>query len=798
MKTGAGRESLGLILALFPRQANRRPICLAIASFLVLLGIPANVAAVNFTGPQSYAVGTSPAAIVVGDFNGDGKIDLAVANTGSGDVSILLGNGDGTFQPAVNYAAGNSPTDIAVGDFNGDGKLDLAVFQGASAGAVTVSILLGNGDGTFQAPKTLALTASLGFVAVGDFDGDKKTDLAACDSANLNIFISNGDGTFQAAKSTALSSGCRGLFTADFNNDSKPDLGLITADGLTTGAIQILLGKGDGTFSTGTPININRERRPVVATDLNHDGKVDLVVSATNVSCQSGPPTVCQASADITVFLGNGDGTFQNGQSVLGSGTVAVPSSGNGAPAFEFVIGDFNGDGKLDLAYHLYVSPTGVSGVLLGRGDGSFSTPVETAPPGPFKQITSQDLNGDKLADLIATGPANDVEVWLNTSPTSGADLDLPSPMVSAGPYVVGTNVTFTANLVNQGPQDATGVIFTDTLPSGLTFVSAAVTPGSCVQASGVVSCTIGALASASGSSINIVATPNAVGTVSNTMSVSGSQPDPVLTNNSATQSVTVVPVFTLTVTDAGKGSGTVTAGVGAINCGSTCTGTYPQGTSVSLTATPSASSIFSAWTGACTGTDPNTCTLVMNSAQSVTATFSPAPDFTLAAASTNITLQTGAQTTDTLTLTPQNGLSGQVNLTCVVNGSAPLASCAVSPSSVTLGSSPGDSTLTLTAPSSLSTHVLPLNVGSRMTRYAVLLPVPALLLLGIALGFWCFERRRISLSLLFGSLIALFTVLAGCGGGTPPPPKNFTVTVNATSASGSLQHSTTVNLTVN
>src|SRR5262249_54851336 len=156
--------------------------------------------------------------------------------------------------------------------------------------------------------------------------------------------------------------------------------------------------------------------------------------------------------------------------------------------------------------------------------------------------------------DLIAIGAAtnaNSIEVWLNTSPNSGADLGLLSPTASAGPYVVGTNVTFTADVINQGPQDATGVTFMDTLPTGLTFVSATATPGSCVQANGVVSCTIGALASAFGSNISVVVTPTALGMVSNTMNVTGNQPDPVPGNNSATQTFTVVPLVTLTVTDA-------------------------------------------------------------------------------------------------------------------------------------------------------------------------------------------------------------------------------------------------------
>lgn len=766
-------------------RKNLGPTYMVAVTLLTLLSIPASEAAVSFGTAQSYPVGTSPAAIVVGDFNGDGKIDIAVANSGSGDVSILLGNGDGTFQPAVNYSAGNSPKGIDVGDFNGDGKLDLAVFQPVANGvAGSVTILLGNGDGTFQSPKTLTLTASTGFMVVADFDADKKSDLAVCDSANLYIFLGNGDGTFQAAKNTVLSSGCLGLLTADFNGDTKPDLGLITAAGSTTGGIQILLGKGDGTFSQGSLIAAPGVFAPVAA-DLNLDGKVDLVAMVSQTCNVCGLPEV-----GLAVFLGNGDGTFQNGQGVsLGSGGV---TSGP-------LVGDFNGDGKPDLAYRIAEGPHHpVGGVLLGRGDGSFSSPILDASPPPFTRI-AQDLNGDKLADLIArAASSNNIEVLLNTSPTSGADLDLLSAAASAGPYLVGTNVTFTADLINQGPQDATGVIFTNTFPSGLTFVSATATAGSCVQSQGVVSCTIGALGSAFESSINIVATPNALGTVSNTMSISGNQPDLVSTNNSATQTLTIVPVFTLTVTDAGKGSGTVTAGVGAINCGSTCMGTYPGGTSVSLSATPSASSVFSAWSGACTGTDPNTCTIVMNSAQSVTATFNLAPDFTLAAASSSLTLQTGAQGADALTLTGQNGFSGQVNLTCTVNGTAPLATCGVSPSSVTVGSSPGTSMLTITAPTSLVAYALPRIRGISGAILAAVLPLPGLLFVGTGLISRRKSMRRITLCFLGSGLIALFVLMAGCGSGTPPPPKNYMVTVTATSATASVQHTATVSLTVN
>jgi uncharacterized repeat protein (TIGR01451 family) len=474
---------------------------------------------------------------------------------------------------------------------------------------------------------------------------------------------------------------------------------------------------------------------------------------------------------------------------------VAVPSSGRGAPGFDFVIGDFNGDGKLDLAYHLY-GFTQASGLLLGRGDGSFSTSVEVVPPGTAKPITSQDLNGDKLADLIAIGTANNVEVWLNTSPTSGADLDLPSPTVSAGPYVVGTNLTFTANVVNQGPQDATGVIFTDTLPSGLTFVSATATPGSCVQTNGVVSCTIGALASAFESNISIVVAPTATGTLTNTMNVTGTQTDPNAANNSATQTLSIVPVFTLTVTDVGKGSGTVTASLGAINCGSTCSGSYAQGTSVSLTATAAAGSIFSSWSGACTGTDPNTCTIVVNSAQSVSATFNLPPDFSLSAAQSSYTLKTGQQVTDTLTLTQVNAFSGQVSLSCAVSGPAPAATCSVTPTTVTVGSSTASATLTMDAPTSLAAARLPDN-GRRVVARVFTVFVPAFFLWEIGLAFWRPRKPHAVNWCTVACMLALLVTLVGCGGGSSPPPQNYTVTVNAASASGALQHSATVAVTV-
>ena len=136
---------------------------------------------VPFETAHSYAVGILPESVAVGDFNGDGKLDLAVANQGSGTVSILLGNGDGTFQTAKSYAVGSNPDSVAVGDFTGDGTLDLAV---TNAGSNTVSVLLGKGDGTFLAATSYATGSVPVSVAVGDFTGDGKLDLAVADDTN--------------------------------------------------------------------------------------------------------------------------------------------------------------------------------------------------------------------------------------------------------------------------------------------------------------------------------------------------------------------------------------------------------------------------------------------------------------------------------------------------------------------------------------------------------------------------------------------------------------------------------------
>jgi FG-GAP-like repeat len=275
----------------------------------------------SFQTHVDYPVSGFPQSLITGDFNGDGKLDLAVGN------SILLGNGDGTFQVPVDHAFGESGT-LAAGDFNGDGKLDLAISTAAVSGT-GVAILLGNGDGTFQAPVVYPASSGnlFGDLTTGDFNGDGKLDLATivctpgCVARGVSILLGNGDGTFRAPAFYPTSTGASALTTGDFNRDRKLDLAVANSS-----SVSILLGNGDGTFRT--PVNYATPGGPssVTAADFNGHGQLDLAL--TNF-----------VGHTVSILLGNGDGTFQHHKDfVVGSAPVAVTA------------GDFNDDGGLDLA----------------------------------------------------------------------------------------------------------------------------------------------------------------------------------------------------------------------------------------------------------------------------------------------------------------------------------------------------------------------------------------------------------------------------------------------------------------
>ncbi|MGB9418980.1 MAG: FG-GAP-like repeat-containing protein [Acidobacteriaceae bacterium] len=317
------------------------------------------------------------------DLNHDGKLDLLMSSVFNNGAAVLMGNGDGTFQPFEAYATGGQPYFFAVADVNGDRNNDLAVVDSEGDYA---TILLGNGDGTFSPRKNLplgsGLQANITSAALGDFDGDGKLDVAITENTQpvVAVMPGNGDGTFRQPLTETLTQVAT-LSTssaADFNRDGHLDL-------LVSGTT-LLPGKGDGTFGTPVTFNSDNQIRSFVVGDFNGDGYPD-VVDVGNEFLESQP---------LQVFLGNGDGTFQ-----------PVRRSWNltGIPD-KSVVGDFNHDGKLDLA--LTVLSNSIA-VLLGNGDGTFAAPVIYATDELPSGLSVADLNGDGKLDLIATGSKVDV-----------------------------------------------------------------------------------------------------------------------------------------------------------------------------------------------------------------------------------------------------------------------------------------------------------------------------------------------------------------------------------------------------
>jgi len=376
----------------------------------------------SFTPPVSGSV-----EIATADFNGDGKLDLALPDGGRpGSVSVLLGNGDGSFQAPQAYATGSVPNNVITGDFNGDGNVDLAV---SNLGDNTVSIFLGKGDGTFG-PQLVAATGSEPFMmAVGDFNGDGHLDLAVPNmfGNSVSILLGNGDGTFRPHTDYAAGSVPFSVTTGDFNRDGKIDVAVSNSG---DGTVSVLLGIGDGTFQPQVVYPANSVPGQVVSADFNGDGKLDLGVT------NNLPPGA------IDILLGNGDGTFQMPVSY---GTF----SGQGSCCV--VLGDFNGDGILDLG----VENDSFFSLLLGNGDGTFQPHLDFFPPpitmGFIHGVAVGDFNRDGLLDL-ATGSGNGMQNLALVLVQSLITVSLTPPSLSIGGRLVGTTSFMgTVTLTNTG-----------------------------------------------------------------------------------------------------------------------------------------------------------------------------------------------------------------------------------------------------------------------------------------------------------------------------------------------------------
>ena len=761
---------------------------------------------------------TAVTALAVGDFNGDGKPDVAVTDSELDLVKVLLGNGDGTFQvPAgYGYPTALSPTSLAVWDLNGDGKLDLAV---ASGGDNSVSVLLGNGDGTFQTPVGYAIGSEPESVAVADFNGDGKPDLAAANYLNnsMSVLLGRGDGRLQDNVSTSVGGGYQASLTAaavgDFNGDGKPDLALASysADEGAIGLLSVVLANGDGTFHPTFKAE-NNGLSSVVIGDFNADGKTDLAVA--------GAPY-------INLLLGNGDGTFQapfliqaggdspslavadfNGD---GKTDLAVTNSGNGSNSVSVLLGngdgtlqypvdyatgnnplslavaDFNGDGKTDLA--VINSADNSVGILLGKGDGTFHAHVDYATGNSPSSIITGDFNRDGNFDLAVTNSSgNTVSVLLgNGDGTFQAHLDYATggnPVSVAAADFNGDGKPDLA--VSNSSDDSVGILLGN---GDGTFQP--MTEYASPQAHFVTVADF----NLDGSPDLAALGPGDAFTI--LLNIRGTSAG---LQSSANPSILGQPVTLTATVHAGVSNVGLTAPTGKV--------VFMDGSKKLDTQTLGASGVVTLPVNALTAG-----THKFSAVYSGDANFNPhtvalsqivnGPDFGMSVTPGTKTLTSGGSETFALTVTPMYGFNGAVSLTCSVSPTPALApTCSLNPASVTLTTSgSATSNLTVVTASTTVSFLHPKFRSDLLTLYALWLPISGIVL-PLSLAKDKRRQKRFLAALLTTLLLTASALQIACGGGSNnvqgsggTPPGTYTVTVKA--ASGSLTHTQTVTITV-
>jgi hypothetical protein len=492
---------------------------------IVLLGPLPKLCGETFTNPRILPTGSNPSGVFQGDFNGDGKPDLIYTDAA---LHVLLGNGDGTFRPGQNIAFPSSNASVlAVADVNLDGKLDLIL--GVSGTQPAIAVMLGNGDGTFQpaivtqVPLIGPNWSGLAGCGVADFNGDGAPDLVVTDASNNGFYVllGNNTGAFAVKQQGQQFTGPTTVFTGDFNGDGRQDF--ILFDRLSAD-VAVFLGNGDGTFQAGVRYQGPGQIWSVLPADMDGDGHPDLVVTGPQNSlyiyhgnsdgtfattAEAGPINfgagvfaVKDFNGDgildvagigtngITILFGKGNLTYGSSPALYGAGPsttqaamadfnldgnadFVVPAPGGlallfgnsdgslqtfptyyiGAPASSLAIGDFNGDGVPDIAVcQGTVDPL----IMLGQGAGKFnltqgSNVTTSAGNG---QILTGDFNGDGKTDLLIPGNISEADTVLYGN---GDGTFLPVSM--SGLSVNGFNVTAVADFNHDGVSDfaATG-----------------------------------------------------------------------------------------------------------------------------------------------------------------------------------------------------------------------------------------------------------------------------------------------------------------------------------------------------
>ncbi|MGE7419076.1 FG-GAP-like repeat-containing protein, partial [Methylobacterium tarhaniae] len=410
----------------------------------------------TFKGETKHATGVGPTAVAAADLNGDGKVDLVTANDTAGHndtVSVLLGNGDGTFRSKLDFAVGENPYAVMTADVNGDGKRDLLTVNQDDD---TVSVLLGNGDGTFQAKAAFETGAFPTAVAAADLNRDGKIDLVATNTdegegTTVSVLLGNGDGTFQTKVDFTTGAAPRAVTAVDVNGDGKHDLVVANRSG---NSVSVLLGNGDGTFQAKADFAVGKRPGAVAAVDVDQDGKIDLV-------------TANRTNNDISVLLGNGDGTFRAGTSYM-----------TGTTPYSLTATDLNADGRPDFL----VSTTGDNGITVllstlptralldssSLAATSLSVAVDTTAPGAPVITTpvAGTLTNDSTPTITGTAEAgSEITILIDGNPirattaseTGTFTFELPSALID-GAHTISARAT-----------DAAGNTSADATPVGLT-----------------------------------------------------------------------------------------------------------------------------------------------------------------------------------------------------------------------------------------------------------------------------------------------------------------------------------------
>ena len=782
----------------------------------------------SFGTAASYPVGNIPGFVAVADVNNDGKLDLIVTNQTDNTVSVLLGNGDGTFQKQRTYPTDKQPVALAVGDLNGDGNLDLVVAVQPGA----LSVMLGNGDGTFQAFQSYQIFGILGLlrptgVIIGDFNGDGKPDVAASTLGDYNAFdniavlLGNGDGTLQAPSFYSMSQyggqPSSSIGMGDFNGDGKIDLAITNvADGFTAiwnSSVSVMLGNGDGTFQPQVLYAMPDYSFPrsIQVADFDGDGNQDLAMATEGDNHVSTTP-----GYQVAILFGKGDGTFNTPRFFdLGPQSFSNASSVTAA--------DLNGDGHPDIvAFQAVESATQGSVVSFLSSDLSASvTAAGVSIPGITVQTIKASYSGDSIyspslssgISLSAIGSAP--LTWATPAPiVYGAALgttQLNATSTVSGTFVyspvAGTilpvgvqtlSVTFTPADTSQYTTASTTVLLTVT-PAPLT-----VSASNAARVFGAPNPTFtGTIAGAvNGDSFTeTFTTPAAmssiVGSYTITPAVSGSalgnyQVSTVNGTLTITQSGTSTAFalannnLTLTATVSSLTSGTPTGSVNFLS-GQTLIGNAPLmngSATFTASAAPAGNSVITAqYSGDA------------NFTQSASPTV---PVINLAAASSSLTVSPNGSVSDILTVTPDAGLVGTLQASC--NGVPAMTNCTLQPSSVTFSGTNSPTTVTLTIRTGSNATATLQPVELRRNRNPLMIATVALWLPGCLTSLLACDskkkRRYRAKFLVWLLILGGLTTMSSCGGsskGTPAGTSTVQVTVTD---GGSLTQ--TVNLSLN